>query len=668
MSTRTPTWDSELLASHSGWMRRLARGLVRDRALAEDLAQETWEAAMLHPPRERVTARGWLRRVLQNRLRNHARADSRRRVREEAAADSTGPATPEEVAGQLELQRRITALVQALPEPARQVLHLRYFEDREPTEIARLLRIPAGTVRWRLKTTLDELRRRLDEEHGGDRRRWLALLPLPPLALPRSRVPVPVAVLAATLMVASAVVLRRAPPVPTTPTPPRAVRRVLTASPVFSPRAAPGGDLGFCPEAAAVRDELLVREGESLMSERLADEFARSDPNPTAEARFQGVLHLVLDRCEYDLQCRGRICRAQVLVPLVPGPPQDFTRCFTPPTVQNVEFVPLEYLDRRRPASVNVGTPVRDPLSGESFDRIDLHYRLATPTGEPTTDPLPRAGGSLKPGRHRQWPPLPAGRSAACRAEVASRQARLEAALARGDQAIAAEELFAADDPNPGLVPEVVRELARLTAFPEQAVAVECRGRICKATPRDRSDPAMKVAWRCEQLAGQERCLPDPQGQGWFNRLDRLARGSAIIARAELERSAFATPGDPASAYLRIRAEADRGKADPSVVVCQLARALDAAGTMRDCERRRPAATGTLQVKLTVPGPGSASDRHVAVDAAGSLAGSPLGGCLIESLRAAAALPIPETRNDLVYELSLRPPQTMSGWLRRCQQ
>jgi hypothetical protein len=45
------------------------------------------------------------------------------------------------------------------------------------------LGIPAGTVRWRLAEAINRLRARLDDEHGGDRARWRALL-LPIAILP----------------------------------------------------------------------------------------------------------------------------------------------------------------------------------------------------------------------------------------------------------------------------------------------------------------------------------------------------------------------------------------------------------------------------------------------------------------------------------------------------
>lgn len=166
----------EMLDANRAWMRRLAAALVRDAGQAEDLEQGAWEAALRHPPRKAAALRPWLRKVLLNRLRNEARAEARRRAREAAAGWQDSAATPEEVAARLELQRRTCVLVAGLDQPHRQVVYLRFFEDRDSPEIARLLGIPEGTVRWRLKTALDELRALLDRESQGDRSRWRALM------------------------------------------------------------------------------------------------------------------------------------------------------------------------------------------------------------------------------------------------------------------------------------------------------------------------------------------------------------------------------------------------------------------------------------------------------------------------------------------------------------
>jgi hypothetical protein len=73
-----------------------------------------------------------------------------------------------------------------LPEPFRETLVLRCYQDHSAADVARLLDVPAGTVRWRLKEGLARLRERLDQARGG-RAAWRAALA--PIAAPGARRP-----------------------------------------------------------------------------------------------------------------------------------------------------------------------------------------------------------------------------------------------------------------------------------------------------------------------------------------------------------------------------------------------------------------------------------------------------------------------------------------------
>jgi RNA polymerase sigma-70 factor (ECF subfamily) len=168
------------ILQHAEWVRRLARALVRDPDDADDLAQATWEAAVARPRRDAPPLRPWLVGVARNLARMRARS-SGRRTRREASTPLPDPVlSPEELVGRVEMQQEVARRVLALREPFRSTLLLRYYEGCTAAEIARRQQVPAGTVRWRLKRGLDDLRRQLDEAHQGDRRRWALLLaPLP---------------------------------------------------------------------------------------------------------------------------------------------------------------------------------------------------------------------------------------------------------------------------------------------------------------------------------------------------------------------------------------------------------------------------------------------------------------------------------------------------------
>jgi RNA polymerase sigma factor (sigma-70 family) len=189
MTERTSSPDLEVLLGHSRWLNRLAAHLVGGGDGADDAVQETWAAALRALPSTSEDPRPWLARVLRNALSRRARAEGRRRGREQAAL--VGQATAQEPASleRLEAHRRLTEAVTALDEPFRTTVLMRYFEDRSAAEIARALGVPEGTVRWRTKEALDRLRARLDERHGGDRRRWMAALAPAALLRPARVIP-----------------------------------------------------------------------------------------------------------------------------------------------------------------------------------------------------------------------------------------------------------------------------------------------------------------------------------------------------------------------------------------------------------------------------------------------------------------------------------------------
>jgi hypothetical protein len=101
------------------------------------------------------------------------RSETRRSAREHAATPA-GVASPEPDLERLEAERRLGALVVALDEPLRQAIFLCYGEGLTSAQAGARLGVPAGTVRWRLKLAVDELRGKLGVAPA--RRRGLVLL------------------------------------------------------------------------------------------------------------------------------------------------------------------------------------------------------------------------------------------------------------------------------------------------------------------------------------------------------------------------------------------------------------------------------------------------------------------------------------------------------------
>ena len=171
--------EMQALLAHSNWVQGLARRLVRDPNVAEDLAQETMLAAIRDGGNTHRSAKAWLGTVLRNLVWERVRREDRRGARElDAAREEAIPSTGD-LMDRMSAHKELVEVLMTLPETYREVLLRRYFEGESPNEIASSLNIPHSTVRTRLSRATSMMRERLDEQHGGDGETWVAaLLPL----------------------------------------------------------------------------------------------------------------------------------------------------------------------------------------------------------------------------------------------------------------------------------------------------------------------------------------------------------------------------------------------------------------------------------------------------------------------------------------------------------
>ncbi|MEW6745963.1 MAG: sigma-70 family RNA polymerase sigma factor [Planctomycetota bacterium] len=182
-----PVIDLESLALQATRLRGLARRLVADSDLAEDVVQESYLHALESRSATPRSLGAWLSGIARHvahgmrRRREHVRAlaAARERERLEPSAD--------ELAERVESQRLLASAVLSLDEPYRSTILLRFFEGLSQREIAARLGIPKATVNSRLTRALSRLRELLERRHG-DRSAWIAaILPLanlPPKWMP----------------------------------------------------------------------------------------------------------------------------------------------------------------------------------------------------------------------------------------------------------------------------------------------------------------------------------------------------------------------------------------------------------------------------------------------------------------------------------------------------
>jgi len=126
-----PSDPARELLVHDGFVRALARSLLRDQHAAEDVAQETWVAA-LERGATAVTWPAWLAGVVRKRAGKHARGEARRARRERLAARAEGLPSEAEILAREAARARVVAAVLALDEPYRGSVLLRFFEGLPP--------------------------------------------------------------------------------------------------------------------------------------------------------------------------------------------------------------------------------------------------------------------------------------------------------------------------------------------------------------------------------------------------------------------------------------------------------------------------------------------------------------------------------------------------------
>jgi RNA polymerase sigma-70 factor (ECF subfamily) len=149
-----------LVARHERMVFSLAARVVRDRALAEEVAQEVFLQLFraLDQIQSDAHAVFWLRRVATHRAIDVARREPGWGAR--VPLEAAPPLVLVRKDGDPWLTRTLERAVMDLPPRARAVVTLRYQEDLDPREIAALLDAPVNTVKSQLRRALAVLRAR----------------------------------------------------------------------------------------------------------------------------------------------------------------------------------------------------------------------------------------------------------------------------------------------------------------------------------------------------------------------------------------------------------------------------------------------------------------------------------------------------------------------------
>jgi len=161
-------WREDALAEayrrHAGASFALARRLLSERSMAEEVVQEVFIRLWHRPDRfdpERGTLRAYLLAQTHGRSVDMLRSETSRRRREERDARETAenPHDIEREVVDMAVAERMKDVVAELPQDERRAIELAYFGGHTYRQVAVLLDTPEGTVKSRIRSGLRRMRK-----------------------------------------------------------------------------------------------------------------------------------------------------------------------------------------------------------------------------------------------------------------------------------------------------------------------------------------------------------------------------------------------------------------------------------------------------------------------------------------------------------------------------
>jgi RNA polymerase sigma-70 factor (ECF subfamily) len=154
---------AELFRRHAGAVYALARRVLWDAQLAEEVVQEVFLRLWRMPERydaDRGSIRSYLLSQTHGRAVDLLRSEKSRRAREERDAQQTAESgyDLEREVWDLALAEGVRDAVAQLPDAERRALELAYFGGHTYREVAHLLGEPEGTIKGRIRAALVRLR------------------------------------------------------------------------------------------------------------------------------------------------------------------------------------------------------------------------------------------------------------------------------------------------------------------------------------------------------------------------------------------------------------------------------------------------------------------------------------------------------------------------------
>ena len=162
----------ELYDRYSRLVYSVAYRVVGDHGAAEEITLDVfarvWEKASAYRP-ERAKVLTWISRMTRNRAIDILRREEVRPLKHsigwaEAPSEPVADGQdPEQTAGLTLEMERVRAAMASLPSEQQEALALAYFKGYTHSEIARVLDLPLGTVKGRIRAGMQKLRQALTD-------------------------------------------------------------------------------------------------------------------------------------------------------------------------------------------------------------------------------------------------------------------------------------------------------------------------------------------------------------------------------------------------------------------------------------------------------------------------------------------------------------------------
>jgi len=164
----------ELYSIYLGYIYRYVFYQVKDNMMAEDLTEEifvkAWEAIGRYKQRS-LTFSAWLYRIAHNHVIDYFRTRRQYLPLKEETPDTSN--NPEQELGAKLIQQELAEALSYLPPQQRQVIILKFIEERENHEIAQIMRKREGAIRVMQMRALTALRQILSSEENNCKLNYL---------------------------------------------------------------------------------------------------------------------------------------------------------------------------------------------------------------------------------------------------------------------------------------------------------------------------------------------------------------------------------------------------------------------------------------------------------------------------------------------------------------